>query len=113
VALPVGALAAALRFDTVEVGLAATAGMVLVTVLVFLAATKRRAGIPVQRGGLTLPALVSTGLIVGSYVGIVYLWDGWRGRENDFAGLDILLPLGAMAAATLIIIYATLSMARR
>lgn len=112
IALPIGALAAAIRFDTGEAVLAATTGMVLVAVLAFLAATKRRAGGPIGRGGLMLPALVSTALIVAAYVGIAYAWDNSRPLENDFVGLDALLPLGLMASVTFIIVYSTLSMAR-
>lgn len=112
-ALPLATLAAANRFDSDLVVLAATSGMVFLAVVVFLAATKRRAGIPVRRGGLALPALVSASLIVAAYVGTAYVWDDWREVENDFMDLDALLPLGLMAATTFIIIYATLSMARR
>jgi len=113
VALPIGALAAASWADTGTEMLPVVSGMVLVAVFVFLAATKRRAGVPASRGGLALPTLVSTGLIVAAYVGIFFVWDGLRPTWDDTVGEDELFALGAMAGATFIIVYATLSMARR
>ena len=110
-ALPIGALAIANRFDNDFVVLAAVSGLILVATAAFLAATKRRAGVPVRSGGLALPALVSATLIAAAYVGVVSMWDDWRDFESDV--MDALLPLGLMAAATFIIIYTTLSMARR
>ena len=112
-ALPIGAFTAAHRFDTVIEVLLAISGMVLLAVLAFLAATKRRAGVPARRGGLLLPALVSTGLIVATYVGVAYFWETYRGPYNDAIGFEAMYALGAMAIVTYTIVYATLSMARR
>ncbi len=113
VALPIGALAAADRFETDTAALAATAAMVLVAVLAFLAAAKRRSGIPIGRGGLALPAVVSMGLIVAAYVGIAQIWDEWGELGSDLTDIDAVLPLMLMAAVTFVIMYTTLSMARR
>ncbi len=112
-ALPVGALAAARRFDSDATVLAATSAMISVVVLVFLAATKRRAGRSIGWGGLVLPALVSAGLIVAAYIGVTFIWAEWRESAADLVLRDAALPLGLMAAATFIVVYATLAMARR
>jgi hypothetical protein len=106
-------LAAASRADSGVELLAAVSGMVLVAVLAFLAATKRRAGVAIRHGGLALPALVSAGLIVTAYVGTAFAWDALRGPYDDMFGEDELYALGATSGATFIIVYATLSMARR
>lgn len=112
VALPIGALAAADRFDTMEAVLAATSGMVFLAVVVFLAAAKRRSGVPIGSGGVLLSALVSSALIVAAYAGIAYAFDTWRG-PHDALSSDDLFTLAAIAAVTFIVIYSTLSMARR
>jgi nitrogen fixation-related uncharacterized protein len=113
VALPIGALAAASRADSGIALLVAVSAMVLVAVLAFLAATKKRAGVPIGRGGLALPTLVSAGLIVAAYAGTAFVWDALHGPYDDMFGEDELYALGATAGATFIIVYTTLSMARR
>ena len=110
-ALPIGAMALAFELEGAA-ALASVAGMVFVVLSTFLWATKRRAGRSAGRGGLLLPAIVSAGLISAAYVGIALAWDETLGPDNDFVGLDILFPLGAMAAVTLVVVYSTLSMAR-
>lgn len=99
--------------DTDIKALQGVSGMVLVTVLAFLAATKRRAGVSITRGGLVLPVLVSSGLIVAAYVGIGFAVDAATGPEHDFVAEEELWALVAAAIVTHIVMYTTLSMARR
>ncbi len=87
--------------------------MISGAVLVFLAATKRRAGRSIGWGGLVLPTLVSAGVIVAVYIGATLIWAEWREPAADLVLRDAALPLGLMAASTFIVVYATLSMARR
>lgn len=112
-ALPVGALTTARQFDSDATALAATSAMISGAVLVFLAATKRRAGRSIGWGGLVLPTLVSAGVIVAVYIGATLIWAEWREPAADLVLRDAALPLGLMAASTFIVVYATLSMARR
>ena len=113
VALPIGALAAANAFDTAEVEFSVIAGTVLLAVVVFLAATKRRAGVRITLGGLALPAVVSAALILAGYLGTGFAVDAATGPEHDFFGEEELWALVAAAIVTYIVVYATLSMARR
>jgi hypothetical protein len=113
VSLPIGVLVAIRDTADAATGLAVTAAIVFGVVWLLLKAVKRVAR-PIQhRSGIVLPALVAAALITGAYAAIVYVWDQSIGPEKDFVGADILVPLGGAAAATFVVLYTTLSMARR
>ena len=95
-------------------GAAATTALVaFVVVWLALWAVRRRAGTNGLAGNVMLPAVVGALLIVAAYAAIVYLWRESRGPEADFVGAEIFLVVVSAVIATYVVVYTTLSMARR
>lgn len=111
-ALPLASVFIAFWAEDVATLLAVAAATTAAAMWMLIWATKRRAAKPSGAGTIAITAVVSSAVIMSAYAGITWYWDQWQGPEADFIGDDILVALGAMAVATFLVVYTTLSMAR-
>lgn len=111
-AMPIGIFAVVNRFEAGAAQLVGSIGVVFAVMWLLLWATKRQAGAVISVWGISVAALVAAGIVVAAYAGIGYAWEAYREAYNDFASIEILMPLGGMVLATFVVVYGTLSMAR-
>ncbi len=112
VSLVVAFAAAGTRGSWVQGGVATFAVQFLILWFIGFA-VRQRAGAIGSFAAMTAKTAASGALLLAVLYGSLWVWDYWKGLDSDFAGIDILLPIGAAAVITFVVVSVLLSSIRK